>query len=48
MRLRAEILLIHLALVALAPGEWCFWCFAAWRARLRTLLDNLNAAHDAH
>lgn len=43
MRLRAEILLVHLALAVLAPGERCSWCLAAWSARLRTHLDNLNA-----
>lgn len=43
MKVRAEILLVRLALAVLAPGEWCFWTCAAWRSRLRTHLDNLNA-----
>lgn len=43
MKLRAEILLVRLALAVLTPGEWCFWTCAAWRSRLRTHLDNLNA-----
>ena len=47
MRLATKILLVRLALAALAPGDWCFWCIAAWRKRLRMHLDNLNASHDA-
>ena len=46
MRMRFQILVLHLAIVALAPGAWMFWRFAAWRSRLQTQLDNLKAADE--
>jgi len=38
-----QIFLLHCLIVALVPGEWLFWSFAAWRSRLRTRLENLKA-----
>ena len=46
MKLLFQILVLHLAIIALAPGAWCFWTFAAWRSRLQTKLDNLKAADE--
>jgi len=46
MRLRFQILVLHLAIAALAPGAWTFWRFAAWRSRLQTELNNLTATHE--
>ena len=43
---RAQIFLLRCLIAALAPGEWLFWSSAAWRSRLRTRLENLQAGDD--
>ena len=41
---RVEILIIRSVIVTLIPFDWTLWCIAAWLYRLRTRLDNLQAA----
>jgi hypothetical protein len=41
-----KITLLRAALVFLLVPAAAFWCFAAWRSRLETMLANERAAHD--